>query len=106
MTRTRHMTKDKTHDKDKMMTMTVMTTDKNTDKASRGKAKSKGYKGKGMVKRVEPEGLLEPMQYWDVEGARHYACPYGCPEEVVDFLSIEEMWSHIRKVHGKGDGRV
>ena len=40
------------------MTMTMMTTDKDTDKAPRGKAKSKGYKGKGMVKRVGPEG------YW------------------------------------------
>ena len=55
MTRTRHMTWNK------MMTMIMMTTDKDTDKALRGKAKSKGYKGKGMVKRVGPEGLLEPM---------------------------------------------
>ena len=80
----------------------MTTTDKDTDKAPRRKAKSKGYKGKGMVKRVGPEGLLDPMQYWDVEGARHYAYPYGCPKEVVDFWSIEGMWGHIRKVHGKG----
>ena len=53
--------KNKTHDKDKTMTMTMTTTDKDTEKAPRGKAKSKGYKGKGMVKRVGPEGILEPM---------------------------------------------
>ena len=80
----------------------MMTTDKDTDKALRGKAKSKGYKVKGMVKRVGPEGLLKPMQYQNIEGAGHYACPYGCPEEVVDFQSNEGMQGHIRKVHGKG----
>ena len=65
-TKTHDKDKTKTHDKDKtnkdkMTTTTMMTTDKDTDKAPRGKGKSKGYKGEGMVKRVGPEGLLEPM---------------------------------------------
>ena len=51
---------------------------------------------------VGPEGLLEPMRYCDSEGVWHYACPYRCPEEAVDFRSIEGMRGHISKVHGRG----
>ena len=46
------------------------------------------------------EGLLEPMRYQDTEGAHHYACPYSCPENLVDFRLIEGMWGHIRQEHG------
>ena len=33
--------------------------------------KSKGFKAKGVVKKVGAEGLLEPMRYQDAEGAHH-----------------------------------
>ena len=48
------------------------------------------------------EGLLEPMRYQDTEGAHHYACPYGCPKDLVNFRLIEGMWGHIRQEHGRG----
>ena len=48
------------------------------------------------------EGLLEPMRYRDKHDTQHYACPYGCLEEQVDFRSIGGMRGHIRQVHWRG----
>ena len=104
-TKTKTPTQTKMRTPPRQQTKTATKTDMDTDKdMAPGKAKSKGSKSKAAVKRVGPEGLLEPLHYNDDQGARHYSCPYGGSEDLVNYTSIEGMRGHIRRVHGRGGG--